>query len=154
MLTRIFITALLGVALTTTSIAVSLAQDSGSGPAKEPIKIQRIKSPVELDGLTNESAWDGIRSLPIVMRFPDFGSEPSERTEILLGYDDDYLYAAGVLYDSVPSKIQATSFKRDGWGYNTDQLTLIIDAFNDNENAQPCKMMMGGSQRCAYHSQV
>ena len=31
--------------------------------------------------------------------------------------------------------MQATSYKRDGWGYNTDQLTIIIDAFNDNENA-------------------
>ena len=48
----------------------------------EPIKIQRIKSPVELDGLIDEAAWEGIRSLPMVMRIPDFGSEPSERTEI------------------------------------------------------------------------
>ena len=101
----------------------------------EPIKIQRIDSPVELDGLSNEAAWNGIKSLPMTMRIPNFGSEPSEHTEILLGYDDDYLYAAGRFYDSEPSKIQATSFKRDGWAYNTDQLTIIIDAFNDNENA-------------------
>ncbi len=115
--------------------SVSLAQNSESRPANGPIKIQRIKSPVELDGLSNEAAWIGIRSLPIVMRVPEFGSEPSERTEILLGYDDDYLYAAGRLFDSEPSKIQATSFKRDGWEYNTDQLTILLDAFNDNENA-------------------
>ena len=113
----------------------NLAQNSESRPANGPTKIQRIKSPVELDGLSNEAAWIGIRSLPIVMKVPEFGSEPSERTEILLGYDDDYLYAAGRLFDSEPRKIQATSFKRDGWGYNTDQLTIILDAFNDNENA-------------------
>ena len=115
--------------------SVSSAQNSESRPANGPIIIQRIKSPVELDGLSNEAAWIGIRSLPIVMKVPEFGSEPSERTEILLGYDDDYLYAAGRLFDSEPRKIQATSFKRDGWGYNTDQLTIILDAFNDNENA-------------------
>jgi len=131
MLSRIFITILLGITLTTTSITVVLAQDLES----EPITIQRIGSPVELDGVSNEFAWEGIKSLPIVMRTPIFGSEPSERTEILLGYDDDYLYVAGRLYDSDPSKIQATSFKRDGWEYNTDQLTIVIDAFNDNENA-------------------
>ncbi len=112
----------------------SFAQDPGSGH-DEPIKIRRIKSPVVLDGLSNEAAWEGIGSLPMVMRVPNFGSAPSEGTEILLGYDDDYLYVAGRLYDSEPSKIQATSFKRDGWEYNTDQLTIIIDAFNDNENS-------------------
>lgn len=135
MLLRIFNLLYLGIILTTTSITVSLAQDLDSGPAPEPLKIQRINSPVELDGIISEAAWNDIRSLPIVMRFPDFGSEPSEQTEILLGYDDDYLYLAGRLYDSEPSKMQATSFRRDGWEYNTDQLTLIIDAFNDNENA-------------------
>jgi hypothetical protein len=135
MLRRTFIAISLGFTLTNISTPVSLAQDLDSGLVNEPIKIQRIKSPVKLDGLSNEAAWEGIRSLPVLMRRPDFGSEPSERTEILLGYDDDYIYLAGRLYDREPSKIQATSFRRDGWGYNTDQLTIIIDAFNDNENA-------------------
>ncbi|MBE9509766.1 MAG: carbohydrate binding family 9 domain-containing protein [Bacteroidetes bacterium] len=112
----------------------SSAQHLESG-LNEPMKIQRIKSPVKLDGLSNESAWEGIKSLPIIMRAPNFGSEPSERTEILLSYDDDYLYAAGRFYDSETSKIQATSFKRDVWNYTTDNMIIVIDAFNDNENA-------------------
>ena len=58
----------------------------------EPIKIPRIKSPVVLDGLSNESAWEGIQPLSLLMRRQNFGSKLSERTEILLGYDDDYLY--------------------------------------------------------------
>jgi hypothetical protein len=135
MLTRIFYVILIGVTVTTTSNTAGLAQDSEAGLANEPIKIQRIKSPVELDGLSNELAWEGIRSLPMVMRIPDFGSEPSEKIEVLLGYDDDYLYVAGRLYDSEPSKIQATSFKREVWTYSTDQMAIILDAFNDNENA-------------------
>ena len=70
------------------------------------------------------------------MRIPNFGSEPSERTEIILCYDDDYLYVAGRLYDSEPSKIQSTSLQRDrGWNWTTDHLGLIFDTFNDNENA-------------------
>jgi hypothetical protein len=69
------------------------------------------------------------------MRIPNFGNEPSERTEILLGYDDDYLYAAGRFYDSEPSKIQASSLKRDGgWTWSTDAMGIILDTFNDNEN--------------------
>jgi len=111
------------------------AQDLESGLANEPIKIQRIKSPVKLDGMSDEAAWQGIESLLMRMKLPNFGSEPSERTEILLGYDDDYLYAAGRFYDSEPSKIQAVSFKRDGgWTWSTDAMGIILDQFNDNEN--------------------
>ena len=136
MLTRIFNVILIGVSLTTTSNTVSLAQDSEAGLANEPIKIQRLKSPVELDGLSNEPAWEGIESFSMNMRIPNFGSEPSERTEVLLGYDDNYLYVAGRLYDSEPSKIQSTSLKREGgWNWTTDHLGVIFDTFNDNENA-------------------
>ncbi len=117
-------------------LTVSSAQELETGLANEPLKIQRIKSPVELDGLSNEAAWQGINSLPMVMRTPNFGSEPSEHTEILLGYDDDYLYAAGRFYDNEPNKIQAISFKRDGgWTWATDAMGIVLDAFNDNENA-------------------
>ncbi len=75
----------------------SSAQDLNS-KVSEPIKIQRINTEVKLDGMSDEQAWKGIESLPMVMRVPNFGSEPSERTEILLGYDDDYLYVAGRFY--------------------------------------------------------
>ncbi len=102
----------------------------------EPIRIQRIQSPVELDGLSKELAWEGIESFSMLMRQPNFGNEPSERIEVLLCYDDDYLYVAGRLYDSEPSRIQSTSFKRDGgWNWATDHLGVIFDTFNDNENA-------------------
>ena len=102
----------------------------------EPIRIQRIQSPVELDGLSKELAWEGIESFSMLMRQPNFGNEPSERIEVLLCYDDDYLYVAGRLYDTEPSRIQSTSFKRDGgWNWATDHLGVIFDTFNDNENA-------------------
>jgi hypothetical protein len=111
-------------------------QDSGSRTSDEAMKIQRIHSPVKLDGMSDETAWEGITSLPMLMKTPVFGIEPSERTEILIAYDDDYLYAAGRFYDSEPSKIQATSLRRDGgWSWATDAMSIIFDTFNDNENA-------------------
>jgi len=126
---------LLAVTFATTLLTASSALDSEFGPADEPLKILRIKSPVKLDGLSDEAAWEGFRSLPMVMRMPNFGDEPSERTEILLGYDDDYLYAAGRFYDSQPSKIQAATLKRDIWTSTSDAMGIVLDAFHDNENA-------------------
>lgn len=92
---NVFSTFFKGLVLCTITTILPLrssAQHLESG-LNEPLKIQRIKLPVKLDGLSNESAWEGIKSLPMVMITPIFDNEPSERTEILLGYDDEYLYA-------------------------------------------------------------
>jgi len=97
--------------------------------------ISRLSGPVKLDGLSEEPAWEGIEPLPVVMHSPNFLDEPTERTEILVAYDDDFLYVAGRLYDSEPSKIQCTSKKRDDMKPNNDWFGIVIDTFNDKENA-------------------
>lgn len=97
--------------------------------------LPRIKGPVKLDGLSNEPAWQGIKSLPMVMHAPVFRGELSERTEVLVAYDDEYLYAAGRCFDSEPEKILAYSKKRDSMSPTNEWFGLVIDSFNDKENA-------------------
>ena len=70
---------------------------------KDRYVISRLNGPVKLDCLSEEPAWEGIKPLPVVMYSPNFLDEPTEQTEILVAYDDDYLYAAGRLYDRKPS---------------------------------------------------
>jgi len=93
-----------------------------------------LTGPVQLDGLIDEPAWDAIEPLPMVQMVPNFGEPPTEKTEILIGYDDNYLYMGCRLYDSHPELIQSTSKKRDFMGPNTDWIGFILDTFNDNEN--------------------
>ncbi|MBM3285329.1 MAG: carbohydrate binding family 9 domain-containing protein, partial [Candidatus Aminicenantes bacterium] len=100
----------------------------------QAIVVQRLNGPVTLDGLSTEPAWQKIPSLPMVMQSPNFGGSPSEKTEVLLGFDDEYLYIAGRLYDKEPDKIQSPSKKRDYMGANTDWFGVIFDTFNDKEN--------------------
>ena len=102
--------------------------------AQEPLLLQRIGGPVELDGLSFERAWRSIEPLPMVMQAPNFGEPPTEPTEIRVAYDDVYLYVAGRFYDSEPGRIQATSMKRDRSGLTNDQFGIILDTFNDKEN--------------------
>jgi len=101
----------------------------------DQLVLPRINGPVTLDGLSNEPAWEGIEPFPVVMHMPNFGAEPSERTEILVAYDENFLYVAGQLFDREPSKIQAPSKKRDWGGGSTDWFGIVIDSFNDKENA-------------------
>ena len=100
-----------------------------------PYVVPRIQGKVTLDGMSNEPAWRGIKPLPVVDCMPNEGAEPSERTEILVAHDDDFLYAAARCYDREPEKIQATSKKRDDMKLSNDWFGLILDTFNDHENA-------------------
>ena len=100
-----------------------------------PIRVLRMEGPVKLDGYSDESGWKLATSLPTVMQVPLFGAVPSERTEILIAYDTDYLYVAGRMYDRESSGVQATTFKRDDRSDSSDSFGIIVDTFNDNENA-------------------
>ena len=100
-----------------------------------PIVIQRLSRPITFDGLSTEEAWSHISVLPMIMMTPNFGFPPSEKTEALIAFDDEFLWVAGRLYDREPSRIQARSKKRDLQDANSDFFSVIFDTFNDKENA-------------------
>ncbi len=102
--------------------------------AKEPVKLTRINSEITLDGLSNESAWNNISPLPVTMYRPTYQGEQTERTEIRIAYDENFLYVSGRFYDSDPSGIHSNSLYRDR-ANNDDTFTLLLDTFNDKENA-------------------
>lgn len=101
----------------------------------EMIEIPRLRGPIRLDGRSDEPAWEGVESLPLVMFMPIFGEKPSQRTEALIAYNDDYLYIAGRLYDKEPDKIQSNSMQRDSDDPSSDWFGIVIDSYNDKENA-------------------
>jgi hypothetical protein len=103
--------------------------------SKTPIVIQRLVGPVVFDGLSNEEAWKDIPVFSMTMMLPNYGFPPSEKTEVLVGFDDEFLWVAGRLYDREPAKIRATSKKRDLQEPNSDFFAVIFDTFNDKENA-------------------
>lgn len=99
-----------------------------------PVKINRLSGPIVLDGRVEEEAWISATSLSLVMQAPEFGTAPSEKTEVLIGFDHDYLYVGARLFDREPAKIQAPSKKRDYMMGDTEWFGIILDTFNDKEN--------------------
>jgi hypothetical protein len=111
---------------------------SAGNPQKEsasPFVLPRIQGKVTLDGLSSEPAWNGIKPLPVLVHTPNTGAEPSELTEILVAYDDEFIYVAGRFYDREPDEIHASSKKRDDMKLSNDWLGIILDTFLDRENA-------------------
>jgi hypothetical protein len=104
-------------------------------PRDRRIVITRVTGPITLDGRSGDPGWEGVLPFCMVMQSPDFGEASTERTESLIAYDDDYVYVAGRLYDREPDKIQAQTKKRDAMVATSDWFGVLIDTFNDKENA-------------------
>ena len=112
-----------------------LVWNLGAADLPNPVMLPRLTGPIQLDGFSNEPAWEQIAPLPMTMLRPTFGGTPSEKTEIRIAYDDDYLYAAGRFYVTDPANIRGNALARDGGSISDDGFILLLDTFNDNETA-------------------
>ncbi|UCC71515.1 MAG: carbohydrate binding family 9 domain-containing protein [Gemmatimonadota bacterium] len=109
------------------------AQEGTAGVAPDSvILLARIAGPVDLDGRSDEPAWQGIEPFPLTMYTPTFRDPVTEATEIRVAYDDRYVYVSGRFYDSDPSGIQVNSMYRDRLS-DDDCFGILIDPFNSND---------------------
>jgi hypothetical protein len=102
--------------------------------AQEAMVIPLLNGPIQLDGLSDEPAWEAVAPLAFVMHQPSFGEEPTERTEVRVAHDGQYLYVAGRMYDSDAGGIRGTSLRRDDGSMTNDWIVINLDTFNDGEN--------------------
>lgn len=88
------------------------------------------------DGRVTEDFW---KRVPAATDFrqqePSEGAPASEKTEVRIAYDDEYLYMGVILYDSEPSGIKATQKRRDVRIVADERFTWFFDTFNDKRNA-------------------
>jgi hypothetical protein len=103
-------------------------------PRTRRVVISRIQGPVTLDGMSGEPAWQSATPFPLIQQTPQFGAAPTERTEVLMAFDEQFLYVAGRMYDREPDKIQSPTKKRDAMVSATDWFGMVADTFNDKEN--------------------
>ncbi|MCU0420943.1 MAG: carbohydrate binding family 9 domain-containing protein [Cyclobacteriaceae bacterium] len=101
---------------------------------KPPIVIARTTGLITVDGPSHEPAWRAISSVPFIVLEPVWGAPPTERTELRLAYDDQFLYLAGRCFTRDSSTIIARNLVRDGYR-GDDWMTIHFDSRFDRQNA-------------------
>lgn len=110
-------------------------QASTSQSTRE-LRAQRIAEPPLLDGLVNEAFWQDLDvATDFIQQNPDEGKVSAERTEIRIAFDDGNLYFGIICFDSQPENIVVTQNRRDGELEDTDSIQILLDTFDDNQNA-------------------
>jgi hypothetical protein len=102
---------------------------------QEIIKIAPLQGLIEFDGKPGEIVWESCTEFPLTMHFPVYGNIPTEKSIVRIGFDKNYLWVGASLYYSDGSKLVSTSKKRDETSGNSDSFGILLDTYDDNENA-------------------
>ena len=91
---------------------------------------------IVVDGIVNDQAWSNVEPYTgFTQQNPIEGAEATERTEVRLLLGRQTLYIGIINFDSDPSQILVTDSRRDGQLNETDSIQVVLDTYNDNQNA-------------------
>lgn len=69
-----------------------------------------------------------------IQRDPIDGSQPTQQTEVYIGYDHQNLYVVWICFDKEPNKIRAHLSRRENV-FDDDYVELTLDTFHDQRHA-------------------
>jgi hypothetical protein len=124
----------------------------GSQESEFVYVIPKTGKRVSVNGVLNEAVWsEALRiSLDFEVR-PAENVPPPVKTEVLLIFDDKYLYAGFQCFDPNPANIRAQLSDRDNLG-GDDWVGLVLDTFNDQRRAFNFLVTAAGIQYDAIES--
>jgi len=111
--------------------------------------IQRVIKEPKIDGVLDETEWNGLPTLDNFVQYAPYNGEPStEKSEVKVGYDDNALYIGARFYDNEPEKITRRISRRDNFENDiTDCISLIISPYDDQNNAVSFVVTASGVQK-------
>ena len=103
--------------------------------AQKELQIQAFDTPPQIDGLLNEEIWNTAKPVTdFIQREPDTGEPFTQRTEVYVGYDEDYLYIGFHCFGN-SDEITAKELARDVSLKYDDRVQIILDTYMDRRNA-------------------
>jgi hypothetical protein len=123
------------------------AQRGIGSPASRDLvwPLPRLEGEIQVDGLSDDSAWQSVAPLPMSVYLPSYGAAPTERTEARIGYDSDAIYVMVDAWESHPGGVRASSMIRDDDSPG-DFLNVLLDTFGDRQNAVTFSTTPGGQR--------
>lgn len=96
---------------------------------------KKTSEKIKIDGELTDSSWVTCeKSGNFWQNFPFDTSFAKTKTEIMLCYNEQYLYVGAICYDSVPGKYVVQTLKRDFSYPVSDAFVVSIDPFSDLQN--------------------
>lgn len=114
-------------------LTISAIKSAYSKDQDEAITLVKHTDEIQIDGILDEPVWSKLEPLPMSMYVPVNGDQPSERTEIMITYDDTYIYLGARMYVSDPNYIMVNTYARD---VPTDGSEFVFFFTSDYQNME------------------
>jgi hypothetical protein len=100
------------------------------------VRATRVATPIVLDGRLDESVYRDVPSVSdFVQQEPQEGAPATEKTEIWVLFDDEYVYITARCWDSHPEKMIINEMRRDNFNiFQNENVTVVFDTFYDQRN--------------------
>jgi hypothetical protein len=114
----------------------------------QEVAISQASATIEIDGVLDETEWAGAGVLTSFTQLqPSVGNPASQQTVIRVLYDQRMIYFGIEARDTNPQEISRTVTRRDGEVWEDDAIALILDTFDDDNNAYVFMVNSLGTQQ-------
>ena len=109
----------------------------------------QIESEIVIDGNLDELPWSQAQpATDFIQNDPNMGEPSTERTEVRILYDEEYLYLGVYCFDSAGKEgIVLTDVTRDAAAFNNDHFSAVFDTFDDDRSGVIIGTNPGGAKR-------
>jgi hypothetical protein len=133
------------------SACLNVANAQSSSKKATAIRIEG--SAPRIDGHLNDAVWQGAPGIEdFEQKRPLEGVPPSERTKVIIAYDNDALYVGARMYRTDPSRIPRAISRRDGYA-NAEFVSITLDTQLDRRTAFGFSISAAGVRGDYHHSQ-
>jgi hypothetical protein len=133
-------------------LVIALGAAAEAQPSPKIAHAVRVTRAPRIDGKLDDAGWAAVSVLSdFVQRQPNESQRPSERTEVLLGYDDEALYVGAHMYRADPSAMQRAVTRRDGAG-TAERFTITLDPQLDRRTGVGFSVSVAGVRSDYRHT--
>jgi hypothetical protein len=123
--------------------------------AQKQVRAVRVATPPVIDGRMDDAVWQQAEVITDFHQIrPGNQTEPSERTEVYVVYDDDAMYIAARMYDSEPDLIAAPVIRHGQGMGSDDRLVVILDPFNTQRTGYRFETNLNAARHEALYTSV
>ena len=104
---------------------------------RKEVSAVRIDTPPKIDGILDEDYWYDVKPAKDFLMLEPYNGKierPTEKTEVIILYDDEALYIGAKLYDLRAYEILKEFGPRDERNKNADMFEIWLNPFNDGLN--------------------
>jgi len=116
-------------------------------PERPSVRIVWTETPPEIDGVLDDAVWDEAALIDKFRQVtPVPGGEPSQRTDVRILTDGEFIYFGVRCHDTDPSAIVANIMLRDALLWYDDRIVIGLDTFHDHRNGYAFEVNPRGSR--------